>query len=97
MVSWVLSLGNGGVDAAGGDIGAVAAALDRDAAERRMIAQRLAGIGAEAAAARALGDLLRDQRHRAVEADVEHLVAGLEAGIGLLVLHERPEAADARR
>ena len=41
------------IDPAGGDIGAVAAVLDRDAAEARMIAERLAGIGAEAAAARA--------------------------------------------
>ena len=43
---------DGGVDAARGDVGAIAAALDGDAAERRMIAQRLARIGAETAAAR---------------------------------------------
>ena len=97
MVSWRLVARDRGVDAAGRDIGAVAAALDRDTAKRRMIAERLAGIGAETAAARALGDLLGDQRHRAIEPDVEHLVAGLEAGIGLLMAHERPEAAEAGR
>ena len=87
---------DGGVDPARGDIGAVAATLDRDAAERWMIAERLAGISAEPPAARALGDLLRDQRHRAIEPDVEHLVAGLKAGIGFLVPHEWPETAQAR-
>src|SRR6185312_1361951 len=51
------------VDAARGDIGAVAAALHCDRAERGMIAELFAGIGAEAAAARALGDLLRIQGH----------------------------------
>ena len=60
-----------------------------------MLAERLARIGAEATAARPLGDLLRDQRHRAIEADVEHLIAGFQARIGLFVTHERAEAADA--
>src|SRR4029079_15828985 len=83
------------VDAAGRDVGAVAAVLDRDATQARMLAKRLAGGGAYAAPARALGDLFRDQRHRAIEADVEHFVAGLEARIGLFVTHERAEAADA--
>src|SRR6185436_12098423 len=63
-----------GVNAAGRDVGAIAAVLDGDAAKARMLAERLAGIGAEAAAARAFGDLLRNQRHRAVEADIEHLI-----------------------
>src|SRR6185369_380540 len=67
-----------GVNTAGRDVGAIAAVLDRDAAKAWMLAQRLAGIGAEAAAARALCNLLRNQRHRAVEADVEHFIAGLE-------------------
>ena len=82
---------------AGRDVGAVAAVLDGDAAEARMLADRLAGIGAEAAAARTLGDLLGDQRHRAIEADVEYFVAGFQARISLFVTHERPEAADAGR
>ena len=59
-----------------------------------MLAERLAGIGAEAAAARAFRDFLGDQRDRTVEADIEHLIAGLEAGIGLLMLDERPETAE---
>src|SRR5947207_636049 len=83
-----------GVDAAGRDVRAVPAVLDSDATEARMLAERLAGIGAEAAAARALGDLFSNQRHRAVEADVEHLIAGFQAGIGLFVTHKRSEAAD---
>src|SRR6202012_2227840 len=56
----VLVAGNGRVDAARGDVSAIAAVLDRDRAERGVIAERLARIGAEAAAARALGDFLRD-------------------------------------
>src|SRR5262249_42944038 len=82
-----------GVDAARGDTGAVAAALHRDSAKRRVIADRLAGIRTKAPA-RALCGLLRDQRHGAIEADVEHLVAGLQARIGLVMAHERPEAAE---
>ena len=48
-----------------------------------MLTERLARIGAEASSPRTLGDLLRDQGHRAVEADVEDVVAGLQAGVGL--------------
>src|ERR1700722_5203911 len=91
-----LVAGDRGIDAAGRDIGAVAAALDRDPAEGRMIAQRLAGIRPKTPAARAFGDLLGNQRDGAVEPDVEHLVAGLEAGIGLLVTHEGTETAKPR-
>src|SRR5258707_375397 len=64
------------------------------APDARMLAERLAGVGAETTAARTLGNFFGDQCHRAVEADVEHLVAGFEARIGLLVAHERAEAAD---
>src|SRR6185436_1038683 len=81
-----------GVDAAGRDVSAVAAILHCDAAKARMLAERLARVGAEAAAARALGDLFRNQRHCTIEADVEHLIAGFQAGIGLFVTHERAEA-----
>src|SRR5258707_450714 len=91
-----LVAGNGGVDAARGDIGAIAAALDRDAAKGWMIAQGLAGIGPEAPAAWAFCNVFSNQRHGTIEADVEHLVAGLEAGIGFLVADERAEAAEAR-
>ena len=62
-----------------------------------MIAKRLAGIGAEAAAARTLCHLLGDQRHGPVEADGEDLIAGFETGIGLLMLDERSEASEAGR
>src|SRR5450432_3343522 len=61
-----LVAGDRGVDAARRDIGAVTSALDRDAAKRRMIAQRLAGIGAEAAAARSFQDFLGNQRDRPI-------------------------------
>src|SRR5262249_18301012 len=91
----VLVARDGRVDAAGGDIGAIAPILDRDRAKARGIGERPAGIWAEAATARALCDLLRNQRHRAVEADSEDLIAGLEAGIGLVVLDEGTKAADA--
>jgi hypothetical protein len=60
-----------------------------------MLAERLAGIGAEAAAARALCDLFSNQCHRAIEADVEHLIAGFKTRIGLFVPHERAKAANA--
>src|SRR5262249_55224571 len=83
-----------GVDAARGDVGAVTAALHGNGSERWMIADCLAGVSAEAAA-RALPGLLRNPRDRAIEADVEALVAGFKAGVGLLVLDERPEAAEA--
>src|SRR4051812_33755003 len=91
LVAW-----NRGVDAAGRDIGAVASVLDCDAAKGRMIAQRLAGIGAEAAAARSLRNLLCNQRDRTVKPNVEHLVTCLKAGIGFLVAHERAETAETR-
>ena len=54
-----------------------------------------AGIGAEAAAFAGIELLLGDQRHRAVEADGEHVVAGFEIGVGLAVLDVGAEAADA--
>src|SRR5260370_32097865 len=60
-----------------------------------MIAKHLAGIGAESSASRTLRELFRDQRDRAVQSDAEDVVAGVEAGIGLLMLHIRTEAADA--
>src|SRR5262249_54870354 len=85
------------VHAAGRDIGTVAAILERDRAKAPVIAKRLAGIGAEAAAARALGDLLGDERDRAVQADVKDFVAGLEARIGLVMANERTKAPDAGR
>src|SRR5216684_601193 len=87
---------DGGVDAAGSDIGAVASALDRDAAKGWMIAQRFSRIGAETAAARAFCNFLGNQRDGSIQSDVEHLVAGLEAGIGLLMAHERAETAKTR-
>src|SRR5262249_17778438 len=88
---------DGGVDPASGDIGAIAAGLLRNRAKARMIAERLAGIGAEAAAARTFCHFLGNQRHGAVQAAIEDMVAGLKAGIGLLVLDERPEAAQPSR
>src|SRR2546423_13059041 len=60
-----------------------------------MIAQGFSGISAETSTARTLCDFFRDQRHRAVEADVKDFVAGFQAGVGFLVLHERAEPADA--
>src|ERR1700730_1161395 len=86
---------DGGVDAAGRDIGTVAAALDRDAAKGWMIARRFAGIGPEAAAARGFCNFLGDQRDGSVQSDVEHLVARLEAGIGFFVADEGAETAEA--
>src|SRR6185437_3341293 len=93
----VLVARNRGIDAARGDIGAIAAVLDRDRAKGRMVAELPARVGAEAPAAGSLRQLLRNQRHRAVEPDVEDLVAGLQARIGFVMLHEWPEAADAGR
>ena len=61
-----------------------------------MIAERLAGVGAEAALARTLGDFLRDEDHGAVEADGERIVAVVEIGVGFLMLNIRTEAADIR-
>src|SRR5262249_53153666 len=43
----------------------------------------------------ALGLLLLDQGHRAVEPDREHVVAVREVGVGLAMLHIGAEAADA--
>src|SRR6516164_3666673 len=60
-----------------------------------LAAARAAGIGAAAALVGALGALLFDQRHGAVEPDGEHVVARGEIGVGLAVLHVGPEAADA--
>src|ERR1700722_20286331 len=85
-----------GIDAVVADIGAVAAGLGHDrAALVRVLAARAAGIGAETAFARTLGDLVGDQRHRPVLSDREHVVAGLEIGVGLAVLHIGTEAPDA--
>src|SRR5262249_46676371 len=58
-------------------------------------AERAAGIAAAAALLGALGALLFDQRHGAVEPDGEHVVTRREIGVGLAVLHVGPEAADA--
>src|SRR5262249_35241516 len=52
-------------------------------------------IGAEAALTRTLRLLLLDQRHRTVEPDRQHIVAGGEVGVGLAMLHIGTEAADA--
>jgi hypothetical protein len=70
--------------------GAIATVLQRDDAAAGVIAERLAGVGAEPAAARTLGDFLRDQRDRAIEADGENIVAGFKAGIGLAVRTNGP-------
>src|SRR5262249_24542945 len=45
--------------------------------------------------ARALGGLLGDQRDGAVEPDREHVVARLQVGVGLAVLHVGAETPDA--
>ena len=59
-----------GVDAVVADVGAVAAVLGDDhAALLRMLAELLAGVGAEAAALAGIELLLLDQRHRAIEPD----------------------------
>src|ERR1700760_4092350 len=78
------------------DIWAIAALLDHHwAAFVRMIAERPAGIGAEAAAFAGIGLLLCDQCHRAVESDGEDIFAGVDVGVGLAVLHVRTETANA--
>src|SRR5262249_15383713 len=85
-----------GVDAIVADIWTIATVLDHDRpALVGMIAERAAGVGAEAPLAWALGLLLLDQGHRAVEPDREHVVAVREVGVGLAVLHVGTEAADA--
>ena len=59
------------------DIGAVAAVLHDDRpAFVGMVAERASGIGAEAAALARIQLLLGDQRDRAVETDIEDVVAG---------------------
>src|SRR4029077_2720086 len=85
---------NRGVDAAGRYIGAVTAVLDRNHPKGGVIAQWSARIGAKAPAPGPLGDFFRDQRHGPVETDVEHLVASLEACIGVFMTHEGSEAAE---
>src|SRR6202011_1128397 len=86
----------GRVDTVVADVGAVAAVLRRHrAALYRMLAERPAGVGTEAAPALALELLVRNQRHRAVEPDGEHVVARLEACVAFAVLHIGAEAADA--
>src|SRR5262249_5129787 len=77
-------------------IGPITSVLHHDgAALVGMIAEHAAGIAAAAALVGALGALLLDQRHGAVESDGEHVVACRQIGIGLAVLHVGPEAADA--
>ena len=71
-----------GVHAVVAGVRAVATVLDHDRpAFIGMIAQYLAGIGAEAATAARIGLLLRDQGHGAVETDAENIVAGFEIGV----------------
>src|SRR5262249_60921718 len=85
-----------GVDAVVAGIGPVTSVLHHDGtAFVGMIAERAAGIGAAAALVRALGALVFDQRHGAVEPDGEHVVTRGEIGVGLAVLHVGPEATDA--
>src|SRR5262249_48852055 len=60
----------------------------------RMIAEWASGIGAEAASLARLQLLLRDQRHRAIEADGEHIITGLKIGVRLAMLDVGAEAAD---
>src|ERR1700758_4779733 len=84
------------VDAVVADIGAIAAVLRNDrAALDRMVAERPAWIGAKAASARALGTLLGDERHRAIETDREYLLRRLQIGVGLAMLNVGSEPADA--
>ena len=58
-----------------------------------MIAECTARIGP--APALALGTLLIDQRNSTVEPDGEYVLACRQIGVGLAVLHIRPEAAHA--
>ena len=98
IVSGVLSPVMRGVDAVVADVGPVAAVLDHDrAAFVRVLSQRLAGIGAEAASLLRIGLLLGDQGDGAVEADGEHVVAVFQTRVGLAVFDVGPEAADAAR
>ena len=84
-----------GIDAFMADIGAIAALLRYDwAALGRMVAEQAAGIAAKAASARPFGPLLRDERHRAVEADREDLFRRIEIGVSLAVLNIGSKTAD---
>src|SRR5262245_22487422 len=85
-----------GIDSVVAHIGPVAAAFDDDGpAFVRVLAERTARIGAEAALARSLRAFFFDQRHGAVEPDREYVVAGRERAVGFAMLHIRTEAADA--
>src|SRR5262249_7491921 len=92
----VLVIRDGGVDAVVGHVGPVAPLLDQDRrATLRMVTERAARIGAEAAALAGIGAFLGNQRDRAVEPDGEHVLARVEVGVGLAVLHVGAVAADA--
>src|SRR5215510_2578502 len=83
----------GGIDAAVADIGPVASVAGNDlAASFRMLAERAAG---RRGAAPALLRLFGDQRDGAVEAEAEHVIAGLQVGVSLAVLDIGAIAADA--
>src|SRR5262249_52361144 len=72
----VLVVRDGGVVAVVGPVRPVASLLDQDRpATLRVVAERAARIGAEAAPLAGIGALLGDQRDRAVEADGEHVLA----------------------
>src|SRR5262245_21073658 len=87
--------GQCGVDAVVAHVGSVAAVLHHHRATLiRVLSERATGIGAETALARSLGLPLREQRHRTVEPDIENIIAGLEIGVSLAVLHVGAEAAD---
>ena len=60
-----------------------------------MLPERTAGIGAEAACPRTLGDLFRDQSDCTIKSDRQNVVALLEAGVGLAVLNIRAKASNA--
>src|SRR3974390_2791002 len=85
-----------GVDARVADVWTIAAVLDRDrSAFVGMLAELLAWIGAEATAAAGISFFLCDQANRAIETDGQHVLAGIEIGVGLAVLHVRPAPSDA--
>ncbi len=78
------------------DVRPVASGLgDHLPAAIRMLAEFAPRGRAEAAALRGFQFLLGDQRDRAIEADIEDLVAVLEIGVNFSVLDIRPEASDA--
>ena len=92
----VLALGQRRIDLLEIDIGSVFAVADGDLAAVRMLAQLLQRRRRSAvAAASALGLLLGDDRHGAVEADREHVLDAFEIGVGAVMQHERPVAAEA--